>query len=367
PTPTPNLNATPQSQPQMTNQSTEEVPQADSIAPTPNLNATPHSEPINPISNMNPEPQPELQTPSQETLPNQIPTPTPTSGIDNTVPESNNQMNNIGEETIQGLSNTETEVEKKNKSGKLIWILVSVVVLALVAIGIYAYSQTLSTKTPITTFEECIASPGSIMQESYPPVCLTKDGLSFVAEFPPVEEPTEPIIEKTLAEDCYEQASGGVECPEGTVCVTNPASTFCECMGGEVKIMSNELGEYGMCLIDGNEYNEWEYYRSMSPVAEEPEEEIEIGDGAEEGSPFGNMGNAEEVDYILDSSEGTCTTETQCVWESQGCGGGHGICTNEPAKYEGVITTCEVNPNFPSNLGYSCGCIETIGQCGWKK
>ncbi|KKR47270.1 MAG: hypothetical protein UU22_C0002G0017 [Parcubacteria group bacterium GW2011_GWA2_40_8] len=70
-----------------------------------------------------------------------------------------------------------------------------------------------------------------------------------------------------------------------------------------------------------------------------------------------------------DYSEGDCITEAQCSWAGQGCGGRHGVCTDQPEKYAGVITTCILNidPDFPSNNGYSCGCILDIRKCGWEK
>ena len=72
-------------------------------------------------------------------------------------------------------------------------------------------------------------------------------------------------------------------------------------------------------------------------------------------------------DYMLEKSEGSCTIDSECSWSEQGCGGGHGICTNDPDKYKNMFSTCEINPNFPTNLGYSCGCIETQSKCGWEK
>ncbi len=71
--------------------------------------------------------------------------------------------------------------------------------------------------------------------------------------------------------------------------------------------------------------------------------------------------------FTTDFSEGDCNIDSQCSWAQQGCGGGHGICTNQPEKYAGRITTCDINPNFPSNNGYTCGCIADIEKCGWEK
>lgn len=76
---------------------------------------------------------------------------------------------------------------------------------------------------------------------------------------------------------------------------------------------------------------------------------------------------SENKDYTLDYSEGTCSTKGDCVWAGQGCGGGHGMCTNTPEAYEGAISTCEINEKFPSNNGYSCTCITDLKKCGWTK
>ncbi|OHA46417.1 MAG: hypothetical protein A3A80_03605 [Candidatus Terrybacteria bacterium RIFCSPLOWO2_01_FULL_44_24] len=72
------------------------------------------------------------------------------------------------------------------------------------------------------------------------------------------------------------------------------------------------------------------------------------------------------LETTFDYSEGNCTYDSQCTWAGEGCGGGHGMCTNQPEKY-GDISTCDYNFNFPSNNGYTCGCISTLGKCGWRK
>lgn len=72
-------------------------------------------------------------------------------------------------------------------------------------------------------------------------------------------------------------------------------------------------------------------------------------------------------DYTLEYSEGACSKDTECEWAGEGCGGGHGTCTNQPEKYKRAITPCDVNPDFPSNKGYNCGCVTQLGKCGWKK
>lgn len=74
-----------------------------------------------------------------------------------------------------------------------------------------------------------------------------------------------------------------------------------------------------------------------------------------------------EADYLLERSEGICKVDTDCQWAGEGCGGGHGVCTDSPGKYKGVMTTCDIVPDFPANRGYQCGCVLSLGKCGWKK
>jgi len=78
------------------------------------------------------------------------------------------------------------------------------------------------------------------------------------------------------------------------------------------------------------------------------------------------MPNQSTDQIRTDYSEGICNYDTECTWAGQGCGGGHGICTNNPKKYKDLMTTCEINDNFPANQGFSCGCIEATSKCGWK-
>jgi hypothetical protein len=71
--------------------------------------------------------------------------------------------------------------------------------------------------------------------------------------------------------------------------------------------------------------------------------------------------------YTFKFSEGNCKKTSDCEWAGEGCGGGHGMCTNNPGYYKNSVSTCDVNPFFPANQGYSCTCISTVEKCGWKK
>ena len=51
----------------------------------------------------------------------------------------------------------------------------------------------------------------------------------------------------------------------------NPASAFCEEQGGTVEIERDDDGsERGICVLpDGSRVDEWDYYRSESPDADD--------------------------------------------------------------------------------------------------
>lgn len=77
--------------------------------------------------------------------------------------------------------------------------------------------------------------------------------------------PCPPLKETSAkAKECY--AKTQCDSPEGTeLSCANPAAVFCTCMGGELEIRENDQGQYGLCKIDGSEYDEWDYYRSWFP------------------------------------------------------------------------------------------------------
>ena len=43
--------------------------------------------------------------------------------------------------------------------------------------------------------------------------------------------------------------------------LANPASVFCINNNGTLEIRANSLGQYGVCIKDGKECEEWAYYR----------------------------------------------------------------------------------------------------------
>jgi putative hemolysin len=48
--------------------------------------------------------------------------------------------------------------------------------------------------------------------------------------------------------------------------MANPASVYCQKLGGKTIMKSNDKGQYGMCqLPDGSQIEEWELYRRDHP------------------------------------------------------------------------------------------------------
>ncbi len=262
-----------------------------------------------------------------------------------------------------------TDKDKFTKFLKL--ALVFFAIMFVILSSIFAY-KTYFSLPAIQSYEECVVAKGSSIQESYPPVCITKSGLSFTQELSNLIPPS--VTEAPVligAEECYEQAIN-LKCPEGVNCMLlAPEDSFCQCMGGFLERAEDST----FCIIDEIEYggisfaelDQGWYWASFSD--KKP--------GTPVGWVFSNAGTRSEgwykpesigeADYLLTAAEGSCSEDSQCYWADQGCGGGHGVCTNNPEKYEDLMSTCEINEKFPANLGYSCGCVEALGQCAWKK
>jgi len=49
--------------------------------------------------------------------------------------------------------------------------------------------------------------------------------------------------------------------------MANPASVYCNSLGGKTLMRSNDKGQYGICqLPDGRQIEEWELYRRDHPA-----------------------------------------------------------------------------------------------------
>ena len=96
-------------------------------------------------------------------------------------------------------------VALKNK--KLVVGFSIVIALLLIAIGLLAYQVWQKQINQPSTYEECIKIPGSLVQESYPAICVAENGKSFVQ--PLTEEVQNPQFCGSIQ---------GIICPEGYVC-----------------------------------------------------------------------------------------------------------------------------------------------------
>jgi len=49
--------------------------------------------------------------------------------------------------------------------------------------------------------------------------------------------------------------------------MANPASVYCQSLGGKTTIQTGDKGQYGMChLPDGTQIEEWALYRRDHPA-----------------------------------------------------------------------------------------------------
>ena len=71
--------------------------------------------------------------------------------------------------------------------------------------------------------------------------------------------------------------------------------------------------------------------------------------------------------FTFNWSDGNCTNAAQCQATEFGCGGGHTMCTSNPEKYKGMISTCEIVENHPADKGFRCACVLKDKKCGWVK
>ncbi len=71
--------------------------------------------------------------------------------------------------------------------------------------------------------------------------------------------------------------------------------------------------------------------------------------------------------FTFQWSDGNCTSAAQCKSTEFGCGGGHTMCTSNPEKFKGMLSTCEMVENHPSDQGFRCACVTKEKKCGWVK
>ena len=71
--------------------------------------------------------------------------------------------------------------------------------------------------------------------------------------------------------------------------------------------------------------------------------------------------------FTFEWSDGSCSSNSDCQAFEYGCGGGHIMCTNDTAKWKGMMSTCDIVENHPSQQGFRCACVLKDKKCGWVK
>lgn len=82
-----------------------------------------------------------------------------------------------------------------------------------ISIAISLYSKEFNSPPP-TNFESCRLAKGSMIEESYPEVCVTKKGLRFTREISSREK----VLLETTENGVFCGGIAGILCPEGYTC-----------------------------------------------------------------------------------------------------------------------------------------------------
>jgi hypothetical protein len=85
-----------------------------------------------------------------------------------------------------------------------------------ISIAISLYGKEVNTPPP-ANFNECSVAKGSIIQESYPPVCISKKGQRFIKPLTDSETKL-PEPSGTNGNGMFCGGIAGVACPEGSSC-----------------------------------------------------------------------------------------------------------------------------------------------------
>ena len=113
------------------------------------------------------------------------------------------------------------------KNNKLVLLFSVITALLLVTTGLLAYQVWQKQINQPSTYEECIKIPGSLVQESYPAICVAENGKSFIQPLTEEEQknllPPDPKaeLETDETDNTNSQFCGGITgiiCPEGYEC-----------------------------------------------------------------------------------------------------------------------------------------------------
>lgn len=119
----------------------------------------------------------------------------------------------------------EKNTVKKHKPSLFMRFIVTLLLMigVFIVAAVITYTATIFTPNQnVTSYQDCINARGSSVQESYPSVCVTKDGRKFIQ---PLSEEEQKLLDSPLNQDSagnYEgKFCGGiaaVTCPDGYTC-----------------------------------------------------------------------------------------------------------------------------------------------------
>jgi len=133
---------------------------------------------------------------------------------------------------------------------------VIILVVILVILVILLIQENNLDKNSCKVNEDCVAASCC-----HPTSCVNKENVPSCEGIFCTQE----CVPNTL--DC---GQGSCKCISGKCVVAienktgklpNPASVYCIEHGGKLEIRENELGQYGMCIKNNKECEEWEFYR----------------------------------------------------------------------------------------------------------
>lgn len=114
------------------------------------------------------------------------------------------------------------------------------------------------------------------------------------------------------------------------VTLANPASVHCEKIGGTLEMRTNNLGEYGVCKLDGLECEEWALFRGECSLLNTSK----IKPSSQSGVNNSLLGNP--ASQNCENLGGTISIETNGAGDQYGlCNLGSGYTCEEWALYRG--------------------------------
>lgn len=84
-----------------------------------------------------------------------------------------------------------------------------------ISIAVSVYTKELTAPAP-TSFESCSSAKGSVIQESYPPICVSRKGVRFVKKISGNDMPLPQPTGAAKQDICGGIA--GIQCPAGYIC-----------------------------------------------------------------------------------------------------------------------------------------------------